>query len=235
MTVERHSEYATTNVFSLNNPAGDLVVGEIFNTPTVSVVPMLSEFSLTLNVDPSGERHLTTNQAFVQTMASGKNEVSMNFGPLDFEIVNISTGSGISCTRCFVFRVNEFDCPTTSRVHNMKVWASDTSDFLTPQNFRIIFDTRQTSQGYPSGFEFDVSTMKDESLHLPLTLPEQQNLRRQDGAFTIHGSGDADVSEYILMAVAASGTLPLGEYVGDPDGFVVRVTYNVDNLFDLKD
>lgn len=225
--IERSSEYEYTTVFSLNNAYGEAVVGEHFETPFVAVVPRLVEFSLD-GPDPSGFRHLTTHPAFRKIVGSGANRVSLDVGPLDFGVTNISQGSGISCTRCFIFRINEFDCQTT-RVHNMKVWAPDTSDFLTPEDFRIIWDTRR-GNAFPSGFQFNVSTLLDKRLHLSTSLPEVQNLRRQDGGVTIHGSGDLDVSEYVLMAVAASGTLPLGEYVADPEGFVIRVTYNVDNV-----
>jgi hypothetical protein len=228
--VERRSEYELTTVFSLNNFYGEAIAGEHFNTPFIGVVPILSEFELT-GVDPSGSRHLTNHPSFKQTLASGRNQVSMSFGPLDFGITNISTGSGISKTRCFIFRVNDFDC-STSRVLNMKMWAPDTTDFLTPQNFRIVFETRQA---WPSGEVLPVTHLTDKTTHLPLLLPDSQNLFRQDGAETIHGSGDADVSQYVLMAVVASGTLPLGEYVGDPEGFVIRVTYNLDNVFPLQD
>lgn len=230
--IERRGEYEYTTVFSLNNFYGESVVGEFFNTPFVTVVPRLVEFDID-GPNPSGFRHLTTHAAFKKIVASGANRVSMNVGPLDFGVTNISVGSGISCTRCFIFRIHEFDCATT-RVHNMKVWASDTSDFLTPEDFRIIWDTRR-GNAFPSGFQFDVSTLIDKSLHLSTSIPEAQNLRRHDGGVTIHGSGDLDVSEYILMAVAASGTLPLAEYIGDPEGFVVRVTYSVDNIERFKD
>lgn len=227
MSVRRFSEYEKTTVFSINNFYGEAVVAESFNTPNVDVVPILAEFRLD-RPDPSGSRHLTTDPGFKKILASGRDVVPSGLGPLDFAVTNISEGSGISCTRCAIFRINQFDCDTT-RVTDMKVWAADLSDFLVPESFEIIFDTRRTD-AYPSGFEFDVSTLLNQSLHLPRSLPDLQNLKRQDGGFTIHGSGDADVSEYMLFAVAASGTLPLGEYVGDPDGFQIRVTYDIDNI-----
>ena len=231
MAIERAGEYETTTIFSLNNFFGEAVVAESFSTPFVNVTPIISEFGLVGPTDPSGSRHLTTHPAFIQTLASGRNQVSLNFGPLDFGITNISPGSGISCTRCFIFRAENFDCGT-SRILNMKMWAPDTTDFLTPQNFRIVFETKRL---YPSGQQLPVSHLIDKTKHLSLALPDSQNLFRQDGGLTIHGSGDADVSEYVLMAVAASGTLPLGEYVGDPAGFVIRITYNLDNIFPLQD
>jgi hypothetical protein len=236
--MERYSIFTYSKIFSLNNFYGDVAIGESFNTPNVDVVPMMVEFDITktnvpsgFSIDPSGFRHLTTHPTFKQILASGRDIVSMDFGPLDMRITNVSTGSGVSCTRCAIFRINKFDCDTT-RIRDMKVWASDLSDFLTPETFEILFETRQA---FPSGFAFDVNDLVNEDRHLPRSLPENQNLLRQDGGFVIAGSGDADVSEYMLFAVAASGVLPLGQYGGNLSGFNIRVTYNLDNLFNLVD
>lgn len=238
MAIERSSEFEHTTTFSLNNFYGVPVVGENFSTPNVDVVPMLFEFDITktsvpsgFSIDPSGFRHLTTHPVFKQVLASGRDVVKLDFGPLDMSVTNVSTGSGVSCTRCAIFRIRKFDCETT-RVQDMKVWASDLSDFLTPENFEILFKTQRS---FPSGFQFDVSNLINKSVHLPRSVPDLQNLRRQDGGTVIAGSGDLDVSEYMLFAVAASGTLPLGEYIGDPNGFVIRVTYDIDNIFPLLD
>ena len=237
---ERRSGRAITKTFALNTAAGDVIVGVPFNTPTFSLEPQLSEWNIDIltnlpsgvEAEPSGFRHLQTHPAFKQLLSSGVNNAGTNFGPLDFAATNVSSGIGISCTRCMTFRVDQFECPTT-RVSNMKLWASDLSDFLSPEAFEIIFDTRRTGD-WPSGIEFGVNEIFNGSRHLPRSLPTLQNLYRQDGGGTIHGSGDADVSEYILLAVAASGCLPLGEYIGNP-GFQLRVTYSVDNLFSLFD
>jgi hypothetical protein len=68
---------------------------------------------------------------------------------------------------------------------------------------------------------------------MPPSVPVQQNLFRINGARTILGSGDNSVSEWIYIALGASGVMPLGEY-GDvtdgPNGFNIRVTYDIDNL-----
>lgn len=230
--IERRSERVTTNIFSLNSTYGEAVISQSFITPLIGVVPQLVEWNLDLAVDPSGSRHLQTSPAFKQMLSSGVNSSGTNLGPFDMSATNVSSGVGISCTRCMMFRADQFECSTT-RISNMKVWAADLGDFLVPEAFEVIYDTRQTPD-YPSGFQFGPENITNKPLHLPKSLPETQNLRRQDGAFTIHGSGDNDVSEYMLFSVAASGCLPLGEYVGNP-GFQLRVTYNVDNISDLFD
>jgi len=237
--IERHSEFSTTRTFALNTFYGDFVVGEFFSTPTINLVPSLIEFHLDIAdpsgfaTEPSGFRHLQTHPAFKQVISSGINNTGASFGPFDFSITNVSSGIGISCTRCFVFRADQFDCPT-SRINNMKIWAPDLSDFLIPEAFEIVFDTRQTGN-FPSGIQLAVGTIFDKSFHLPRSLPDFSNLNRQDGGTTIHGSGDLDVSEYVMMAVAASGTLPLGEYISNPSGFQIRTTFNIDNLFNFFD
>ena len=236
--IERRSLRTTTNTFALNSSAGDVIFSDSFKTPTVSVVPQLVEWHLDVadpsgfQTEPVGFRHVQTPPAFKQVLSSGINNIGTDFGPLDFSATNVSSGIGISCTRCMTFRADQFECPTT-RISNMKVWASDLSDFLQPEAFEIIFDTRRTGN-FPSGLQFSVNEIFNQSRHLPRSLPEFPNLKRQDGGVTIHGSGDADVSEYIMLAVAASGCMPLGEYIGNP-GFQLRVTYNVDNLFPLFD
>ena len=238
--IERRSERVTTKIFALNTAAGDVTLGALFKTPTIGVEPQLNEWNIDVltnlpsgvAAEPSGFRHLQTHPTFKQVLSSGVDNPGTNFGPLDFSATNVSSGIGISCTRCMTFRADQFECPTT-RLSNMRVWASDLGDFLLPEAFEIIFQTRRTGD-WPSGIQLAVGTIFDSSLHLPRSLPTLQNLYRQDGGGTIHGSGDADVSEYMLLAVAASGCLPLGEYLGNP-GFQLRVTYNVDNIFTLFD
>jgi hypothetical protein len=222
----RQGEFATTNIFSLNNFHGEEVISQRFSTPFTSIVPILVEFNHLTGADPAGSRHLTSHPSFVQILGSGSNTLSVDLGPLDFSATNISKGSGTSFTRCFIFRVEQFDC-STSRVTDMKVWAPDTSDFLTPESFRIVYETRQS---WPSGFQFGTNAITQTDKYLPFSLPDAQNLFRQDGGATIFASGDADVSEYVVMSVAASGTLPLGEYGSNLEGFQIRVTYDLDNI-----
>ena len=124
----------------------------------------------------------------------------------------------------------------------MRVWASDTSDFLEPESHKILW---RASTEWPSGFIFSASDIGNTDYWLPTSLPDQQNLFRTGrtqgenvfggGFLTIVGSGDLDVSQWMSFALGASGIMPLGEY-GDTkdgaDGFNIRVTYQVDNLAD---
>jgi len=231
----RYSQWQVTLPFALNADYYALgAKSPDFALPQTEAVPVLSEFS-PLGSDPSGWRHLTFHPSFVKILASGTGGASLNFQSFDLQSTNISSGSGVSKTKSFLFRIAKFTSPGITRVHKMRIWASDLSDFLIPQAVRILF---RTSGPWMSGFAFVPEDVVNQNYWLPNSLPEFQNLRRTDGGFTIHGSGDADVSEWVYMALFASGTLPLGEY-GDtfdgPSGFNVRVTYNVDNIFSLQD
>jgi hypothetical protein len=229
----RIGEWELTRPFALGNFYNEFIEAVKFSTEFVNVTPVLSEFAVS-GIDPSGSRHLTNHASFSETLASGRGQASFNYGNIDMSVTDISTGSGVSRTRVFIFRVNQFDC-STSKVHGMRIWASDTSDFLTDNTHKIIYETSRT---WKQDNILPVSWIAraSGSRHLSTSLPDKQNLFRQDGGYSIHGSGDADVSEYVYMAVTASGTLPLGQYGSTAtSGFLVRISYNLDNIFPLKD
>ncbi len=225
--LKRKGEWAYSMPFSLGN-FYNAAVGTIkFNTCRVTADPLIYEWN-TSGASPSGSRHLISHASFKRILASGQGLASMAFGALDFSKVDISIGSGISKTCCFTFRIRHIDTPNT-RVHNMRIWASDLSDFLTPHTNKLVFET---SQNWVQNKVLPVSYMGNKSKWLPTSLPESQNLLRTGGKYTIYGSGDSHVSQYVYMALAASGTTPIGEYgnLVEASGFNVRVSYNVDNL-----
>lgn len=228
--VIRYSQWQETFPFALNNDFYSFPVEtQNFETGFSEAVSILAEFA-TLGSDPSGFRHSSIHPSFVKILASGNGPASLDFNALDLQATDISTGSGVSKTKCFIFRVHKFTSPGVLRIHNMKVWASDMSDFLTPETNRLLFSI---SSPWVSGFAFTGNDFSNTSYWMPTSLPENQNLFRTDGKTTIHGSGDADVSQYVYVALAASGTTPLGEYGSasdGADGFNIRITYNIDNL-----
>jgi len=217
---------------ALGNYYGTSVISVPFSTPLVATIPVLAEF-LRTGTDPSGSRHLKSHASFVKVIGSGESlPASLAFGNLDLQSMDISTGSGVSKTKVFLFRVAKFDC-LSSRVFNMKFWASRTTDFLTSNTHRILYEVHNDWQG---DYSLPISYMMDRTKWLSTSLPHEPNLLRTGGNKTIHGSGDSHVSQWVYMAVAGSGILPLGQYGGTAsNGFLVRVTYNVDNVFILKD
>lgn len=209
--------------------------------PFTETVATLTEWR-TLGTDPSGWRHRTEHPSFQRLLASGSGPqvASLNFESFDLQSTDISTGSGVSKTKVMLFRIDKFTSPGITRVHNMKLWASDTTDFLEPQTHRVLF---RVSTPWPSGFVFTPNDLSNQTYWMPTSLPETQNLFRSGrtqnanvpggGFTTILGSGDADTSQWVSIALGASGTMPLGEYGDTKDGaegFVLRVTYSVDNF-----
>ena len=229
-TPTRYGQWVTTLPFALNHDYyADAVQTPFFTTPYTDTIPVLTEW-LTTGINPSGWRHRTDHPAFIRVLASGRGAASLDFGSFDLQTTDIGRGSGVSKTKVMSFRIARYTSPGVTRVHGMRVWAADTSDFLEPQTHKILWTT---SQVWTSGFVFEPADMGNQEYWMPTSLPIHQNLFKCDGMRTIVGSGDADVSEWMYIALAASGTMPLGEY-GDttdgPEGFNIRVTYNVDNF-----
>jgi len=233
---KRYSQWQETLPFSLNDDFyGPSAETQNFTTPITEAVPILSEFS-TIGPDPSGWRHLIFHPSFIKTLASGAGYASINFDPLDFNATDISTGSGVSKTKVILFRISEITSPGKTMINKIKFWASDLSDFITKETSKILY---RPSTPWLSGFAFTKQDFANKDYWLSDTLPDAQNLFRTGGFRTIHGSGDMDVSEWMYICLAASGTTPLGEYGsiinGQPSGFQIRVTYNLQNRPELFD
>lgn len=229
----RTSLWQQTLPFALNNDfmGTEAFETETFELPRTNVVSTLTEW-WAAGQDPSGWRHRTDHPSFIRVLASGlgPQSASLDYDSFDLQSTDISVGSGVSKTKAMLFRVHSVTSPGQTRVSNMRVWASDTTDFLEPQTHRILF---HPSDVWNSGFLFQAGDIGERDYWMPTSLPYEQNLFRNDQQRVILGSGDADVSQWMYVALAASGTMPLGEY-GDttdgPGGFNLRVTYNVDNL-----
>lgn len=213
--------------FALRNQNGP---GEFstraFVIPQVGVVPELTAWNLERQ-SPVGSRHLKTHSAFIGVVGSGMGPLAADIISFNFHDVDVSTGSGVSDVRCMTFRIAKQDCWQT-RVTHMKVWVSDESDFLV-KDYKVGYVHSQTWQP-------DLNFSWEDCFNnaLSTTLPTLQNLYRQDGGLEIHASGDADVSEFCYLAVAASGTVLPSEYGGKyTRGFRVRVTFSMDNIFSL--
>ncbi len=237
----RAGNWVATLPFALNNAGlntNENITGS-FTLPFNETVPVLAEFN-SVAADPSGSRHTVEHPSFVKILASGVGVASLAFQSFDLQSTDISIGSGVSQTKLMLFRISKFISPGVQRVHKMRVWAFDTTDFLEPQTHKVLF---KVSTPYTSGFMFKAEDLGDTSFHLPTSLPENQNLFRTGrtdlannfgaGFTNIVGSGDMDVSQWMYIALAASGTMPFGEYGNTkdgPEGFKIRVTYDVDNL-----
>jgi len=240
MPESRIGNYTYSVPFALGQYVAAPVESVRFSTEFVDTTPMLIEYFVN-GPDPSGSRHLTTvpgvSTSFIAVRASGRGLPSTSYGDFDMSAVNISPGSGVSCTRAFLFRIHDFDCAQT-RAYDFKIWVSDDTDFLSGADHRVLFESHNLWQ---SGVQFPVSYLTDQSKFLYNTIPNVPNFTRtahsgQIGGNSIHGTGDLDVSQWIYVAVAGSGCLSLGEYGGiESSGFRLRVSYDIDNIFVLKD
>lgn len=229
---KRKGQWAYSQPFSLNSCYyGTAISSYKFITPTMPIESVITQWDVS-GADPSGSRHLKTHASYMKILGSGQGIASTTFPWLDLGPTNISTGSGISKTRCFTFRIRKLPTPNT-RVSNMRIWCSDNSDFLTPETAKVIFETSST---WVANKVLPTSYLINRNKWMPTSLPTE-NLRRTDGGLTIHGSGDADVSQYVYVALASSGNTPLGEYGSTviASGFKIRVTFDYDNIDYLFD
>jgi hypothetical protein len=225
----RYGLWRETMAFALRHEHGPAFETQVFPMPRVYVTPELYEWYLD-KPEPFGVRHIPSGETFKCIFGSGMGALSDEIKiPFDFNDIDVSTGSGVSDTRCCTFRIAAQECWQT-RVTHMKVWVSNDSDFLI--------------KDYKVGYFHSQNWLPDQTFSwedcfanaLETSIPEFQNLYRQDGGLTIHGSGDEDVSEYIYCAVACSGTVLPGVYGGKyTRGFRIRISYSMDNIFSIFD
>ena len=222
----RYSMWRESMPFALRHEHGPAFETCVFNIPRVYIIPELYNWDLTKS-DPSGSRNLQSHEAFIGVVGSGMGALADDIIPFDFNDTNVSTGSGVSDTRCMTFRVAYQECWQT-RVTHMKVWVSNDDDFLI-KDYKIGYIA--SSDWQP---DLQLSWEDCYANALERSVPTYQNLFRQDGALAISASGDADVSQYCYMACAASGTVLPSEYGGIYSrGFRIRVSYSLDNIYPL--
>ena len=200
----------------------------MFELPKVAIVPEFDAWDLT-KTDPTGSRHIKTHESYMGCVGSGMGDLHAGImTSFDFNDVDISTGSGVSDTRCMTLRVASQDCWQT-RITHMKMWVSDDSDFLV-KDYKIGYIH---NSGWLPNTTFTWNDCVNNALKT--TIPTFQNLKRQDEKLVISASGDRDVSEFMYFAVAASGTILPSEYGGKYHrGFRIRCSYSLDNIFSLQ-
>jgi hypothetical protein len=230
----RYSDWVESRTFSLNVADGTYENSVDFMTEKISIIPMICQFAPS-GTDPSGSRHLQTHSSFVRVIASGEGAATINLYPLDYGGINIGPGSGIGGTKCIIFRIDSFECDT-SRVLNMRFWHKDYSDFLYPQYAKVLYEI---SNDWTQNKAITIADFTDKTKWVPESLPEIQNLFRASGnGLSIYGTNDDQVSQYIYLALASSGTTPLGEYgniSSAASGFNFCITYDYDNIVPLRD
>lgn len=226
--MSRYGLWRESLPFALKHINGPEFVSRLFNLPYVRIVPELYIWNLEKS-DPTGYRHLQTHEAFMGVCGSGMGPLNDAITtPFDFNDVNVSTGSGVSDTRCMTLRVASKDCWQT-RITHMKVWVSNDDDFLV-KDYKVGY---HHSQNWLPNYTFSHQDCFDKALST--SLPEYQNLYRQNGKLAISASGDADVSEFMYMSIFCSGTCLPGEYGGKyTRNFRIRISYSLDNIYTLR-
>jgi hypothetical protein len=173
----------------------------------MSVITKFYQFSSS-GVNPVGSRHLTSHPSFIKEL------LSTEIGALDFGSVNIDIKRH-SPTKAVLFRASSL--AVGGEINNMRVWGSSL-----PSPIGTISYNMKILSAYVSGL-----SLTDASGAVPSTLPTSQNLFRTNGAASITGVLDADVSEYIYLNVTGDVGLTTGKLgAGTDKPFIFRVTYD---------
>jgi hypothetical protein len=173
--------------------------------PTVQIIQFDKD------VDPSGVRNIP---------ASGVGVLDTSItGCLDFGNANTTTSGIISETKMFVFSVS--DLGSASGVYNLRFFLDNTSAFNTG-NFRFLQKIATHHQG--AGFQLlltdeDTLVAEPTAQNVISTTPSSQP--------TLSGITDADVSQYVYLAVFVDRDVPFGTYGGCANGsFRYRMLYD---------
>jgi len=169
--------------------------------PSVQILQFMT------TVNPSGFRHIP---------ASGK---LLGTGPtefLDFGSLAISNIARICDTKMCIFRVS--DMGSASGVYDLKFYLKSATAWG-PGTYRFLHDIQQHWQGA----NFALLAADDD---ISTAIPASQNLFATNGSHAISGIGDADVSEYIYLAVLVDTDVPFGTMRGQSgSGFTYRVLF----------
>jgi hypothetical protein len=175
----------------------------------MATIPTVQFLQFDIASDPSGVRNLSAS-------AIKELDTSAN-GFLDFGNNNIASSGIVSSSKMLIFRAT--DMGGASGIYDMKFYISSTSAF-TVGTFRFLHDIQRHYQG--TNFALTTS-----SSDIPTSLPGVPNVSSTQNLPAISGITDADVSEYIYLAVFTETDVPFGTYGGGGLGsFRYRMQYN---------
>jgi hypothetical protein len=161
------------------------------------------------DIDPSG---------FRDVVASGQELDTSITGCLDFGNANTTTSGSISDTAMAIFRVSALN--DASGVYNLRFFLNNTSAFGVG-NFRFLHRIATHFQG--AGFALSLA-----DLDIPVSAPAQNVISTTPSSQPVlSGITDADVSQYIYLAVFVDTDVPFGTYGGCAAGsFRYRMIYD---------
>jgi hypothetical protein len=173
------------------------------------VIPTTQFLQFDVTVNPSGNRNL---------LGSAVKELSTSLNSfLDFSNLNISISGIVSPTKLVVFRAS--DMGTASGIYNIRFYLKSASAFG-PGTYRFL---HRISTHY-LGSNFILNTADND---LPSIQPATQNLFSTQQVNAISGITDADVSQYIYLAVFVDTDVPFGTYRGQNGaGATMRCVYD---------
>jgi hypothetical protein len=175
----------------------------------MAIFPDVQFIQFDKDVDPSGSRHL---------VAGGQELDTSITGCLDFGNANTTTVGATSDTTMAIFRVDALN--DASGVYNLRFFLNSTTAFGVG-NFRFLHRIATHYQG--AGFELSLA-----DLDVPLAAPLQNVISTTPSSQpTLSGIIDADVSQYIYLAVWVDADVPFGTYGGCANGsFRYRMLYD---------
>lgn len=153
------------------------------------------QFDVSNFADPSGARHLKTGDAsvhaaFVKQLGTSASQ------HLDFGINDIST-SGINSSTKVVLAHMDSSGDLTTQLFNMKFWLPSTTSFRGTVRYNMFKSSYVASSGWKPAYVLQNNSLEQ----VPTVLPSSGNILRQNGASTITGSGDSQVTEWVYLSV----------------------------------
>jgi len=159
----------------------------------MAIIPTVEFIKFDTAVDPSGFRHIAASGQILGTSASNC---------LDFGNSNVTTSGVISDTSMLIFRASNLG--DASGVYNLRLFLSSASAFNVG-NYRFLWRVATHYQGPDFGLSLA-------DLNIPVSEPTSQNILATNEQPVLSGITDADVSQYIYLAVFTDIDVPFGTY-----------------------
>lgn len=173
------------------------------------IAPTVQFLEFDKTVDPSGLRNDPDSSLGVLNTSTT--------GYLDFGNSNVSTSGVVSNTRLVLFRVSNM--ATASGVYNMRLYLKSASAFTAGQ-YRFLHNITTHYQGA----NYALTTLDND---IPTSVPNTANLLSTQGIGALSGTQDADVSQYVYLAVFTDTDVPYGTKGGGGAGsFRYSVVYD---------
>ena len=178
---------------------------------------VLTAWDASDGADPSGVRHTTSgfHPAFIKILDVGGGS------GVDFGIVTQGTPSS---PRAITFRSDDVG----KKLHNMRIWASDLGTFDGIIGYEPTLHIN--SKWLPNLILPSGSGVVGRSLGAASSILRSDGLTSISGSIvdTASQSGEADISQYVYLALDSSSDMTVGSY--GPANFTFMVTYDTESV-----